>query len=678
MSGGKDSKGLQEFLGEAQDIVDELGRVLMEVDRSLAPGQPPEPHLVNAAFRSVHTLKGLSGLFGVASMAELSHDLEEVLDNIRMGRVQLDREFMDLLFEALDLLQRMMAAAQTGGEDPTEQAESLVARIRRGAASRQAPDVREIKDVELDSEVLGVLTEYEEHRLRQNIAQGSDLFFVRCSFELSSIDSDLETLKAALQPFGELITYLPSSDAADENRLDLEVLVASKADGGQLERAAADSGHEVSVRKVAQRRPSQPAAPPVEREEEPAETLVRSVSQTVRVDIRRLDGLMNVVGELNVLWNEMDGVIKRWTADTGRNELSRHAARTLRLLGRRVEELQTGILEVRMVPLEQLFDKLSRVVRKLSREAGKTVEFFVSGGETELDKLIVEELSDPLMHIIRNCMDHGIETQQERIRAQKSPEGMIALRAFQKGNHVVIEVEDDGVGIDRDRVMETAVQRGIVDQQITSEMTDREILNLIFAPGFTTRIEADAVSGRGVGMDVVKTNLARLSGLIDIQSSPAMGTKFILTLPVTLAIIQALVVRVAEQLYAVPLASVLEALAIRRSDIRTVERREVISLRRSTLPLVRLRQMFDLPAPSSNGERQFVIVVGMAQHRIGLVVDELRGQQDVVIKSLGPSLSSVPGIAGATELGDQRIALVLDLAALVDEAVHGEGRTEPG
>jgi two-component system chemotaxis sensor kinase CheA len=347
------------------------------------------------------------------------------------------------------------------------------------------------------------------------------------------------------------------------------------------------------------------------------------------------------------------------------------------LLGRRIEELQTGILEVRMVPLEQLFDKLSRVVRKLSREAGKPVEFFVSGGETELDKLIVEELSDPLMHIIRNCIDHGIEPEEERIQAQKSPEGMIALRAFQKGNHVVIEVEDDGVGIDTDKVMETAVERGIVDQQITSEMTDREVLNLIFAPGFTTRIEADAVSGRGVGMDVVKTNIARLSGLIDIKSSPAMGTKFILTLPVTLAIIQALVVKVGENLYAVPLASVLEALAIRRSDIRTVERREVITLRRSTLPLVRLREMFDLPPQSANGERQFVIVVGMAQHRIGLVVDELKGQQDVVIKSLGPSLSTIPGIAGATELGDQRIALVLDLAALVNEAVHGEGRIEP-
>jgi two-component system chemotaxis sensor kinase CheA len=273
------------------------------------------------------------------------------------------------------------------------------------------------------------------------------------------------------------------------------------------------------------------------------------------------------------------------------------------------------------------------------------------------------------MHIIRNCIDHGIESPAERQRAGKRAEGLVALRAFQKGNHVIIEIEDDGAGISPDEILQAALQKGLISPEAAAELSEREILNLIFLPGFTTRREADEVSGRGVGMDVVKTNLAKLSGLVDIQSRVGMGTKFILTLPITLAILRALVVRCADQLYAVPLNSVLEALSIRARQIKTVENREVITLRGATLPLLRLSTLFGLKPTEEQDEQHFVIVVGMAQHRVGLVVDELRGQQDIVIKSLGQALSSVPGIAGATELGTDRIVLVLDLAALVDEAL---------
>jgi two-component system chemotaxis sensor kinase CheA len=384
---------------------------------------------------------------------------------------------------------------------------------------------------------------------------------------------------------------------------------------------------------------------------------------------------MNLLGETNVLFSRLDSLTRQIMEEQQPTHAHRQSLRTLRLLKRRLDELQTGILDVRMVPLEQLFDKLSRIVRKMSREAGKPVEFFVSGAETELDKLIVEELSDPLMHIIRNCIDHGIEPPEVRKEAGKRPEGLVALRAFQKGNHVIIEVEDDGAGISPETVLSTALQKKLIGREAAADLSEREILNLIFLPGFTTRAHADETSGRGVGMDVVKTNLAKLSGLVDIQSTLGMGTKFILTLPITLAILRALVVRCADQLYAVPLNSVLEALSVSAGQIRTVENREVITLRGATLPLLRLSALFGLGSAPRQDEHHFVIVVGMAQHRVGLVVDELQGQQDIVIKSLGKALASVPGIAGATELGTERIVLVLDLAALVDEALSRLSRT---
>jgi two-component system chemotaxis sensor kinase CheA len=734
-------RNLEEFLGEAQELTDEMNRILMEIHHALTQNQEPPPNLVNGAFRATHTLKGLAGLFGLSAMAHLSHELEETLDSVRMGRITLDGRYLDLLFEAVELFGRMMAAADAGEPAPTDATENLVARLRQKTQRAEKPAPAAVSGVALDKEVLAVLTEYEEHRLKKNVEAGKNLFFVAASFDVSSIDSDLEKLKDTLQDHGEIITYLPSSDPVDENRIDLEILLATASDGETIERVATAPGFTVTVRLVARR--ADPVAPPVDQPPSPSaplaaeldipEPTLRSISQTVRVDIRRLDILMNLLGEINVQFSRLDDLSRQMGSLLPSSGLQRQALRSLRLLKRRLDALQNGILQVRMVPLEQLFDKLSRVVRKMSREAKKPVEFFVSGGETELDKLIVEELSDPLMHIIRNCIDHGIETAKIREQNGKRPEGMIALRALQKGNHVIIEIEDDGRGISAEQVAETADRLKLVSAERLAEMTEREVLNLIFLPGFTTRTKADAVSGRGVGMDVVKTNLTRLSGLVDIHSHPGMGTKFVLTLPITLAIIRALIVRTVDQLYAVPLNAVIEALSITPAQIKTVENREVMSLRGATLPLLRLATLFDLDTPSATPRspvtdfapasttssttssatssatspatssatspavaadrdrpadpvdatvapespaHHFVIVVGMAQHRVGLLVDELRGQQDIVIKSLGKALSRVPGIAGATELGDDRIVLVLDLAALVDEALSKLSRSQ--
>jgi two-component system chemotaxis sensor kinase CheA len=380
---------------------------------------------------------------------------------------------------------------------------------------------------------------------------------------------------------------------------------------------------------------------------------------------------MNIVGELAIARAGFQGILDGIKGDRSQVVLARALRHELRSLGRKLDELQAGILEVRMVPLGQMFDKLARVVRKISRDAGKEIRLTITGADTELDKLIVEELSDPLMHVIRNCIDHGIEKPEARAKAGKPEAGAIRIWAEQRGNHVVIAIEDDGAGLDERRLIEKAVARGLLDPAQARELSQREIYNLIFLPGVSTKEVADQMSGRGVGMDVVKTNIARLSGIIDISSQPGQGTRLTITLPITLAIIQALVVRAAGRTYAMPLNSVLESLLVTHNDVVTIERREVMSLRGQTLPLARLERVFALerganqPAPG----RQFVVVVGLAQHRIGLLVDELVGQQDIVIKPLGRALENVPGVAGATELGGQQTVLVLDVAAIVEEAI---------
>ncbi|RMG94798.1 MAG: chemotaxis protein CheA [Deltaproteobacteria bacterium] len=709
-------RNIEEFLSEAQEVVESFSRCLETLDRQLREGEV-DPDVVNSAFRAVHSLKGTAGIFGADAISQTSHVLESVLDRIRLGKAQLSPDVLDDLFAAVDVFSSQLEAYAAGKRDVAPPSDFLE-RLSSLAGASEAP-AEDASLAGLDPSVLGVLTEYEEHRLRENVRMGRTIFRVHALFDLAELDKGIETLKQKLKNFGEVITYLPSMDDTAPDRIALDVLVGSKCTLAEI--AAAVAGEDVEVHRTGEETGAQAVAtegadqggasvpspkipsgtlqPAMEHVATPAiapspsagaeddakdsatddagdEVGLRSLSQTVRVDLRRLDALMNLVGELRVVHASVGGVLDEAHADIP-SDVLRDLGLQLRTMERKLSMLQQAILDIRMVPIGHIFDKLGRVVRKISRETDKDVRLVVSGGDTELDKLIAEEISAPLVHMVRNCIDHGIESPTERVAAGKPAVGRIDLRAFPKGNRVVIEVEDDGRGMDWRAIRDRAVERGLIPPHEAEGLSPAAALELVFLPGFTTRDTTSTVSGRGVGMDVVKTNVTNLSGIIDVSTEPGRGTKFAITLPVSLAIIQALVVEAVGHTFCLPLSSVLEAALISESEILTVEGHEVVTMHGKTLPLLHLARLFELPGADRgylDPEQIHVVVIGVAQHRVGLVVDFLRGQQDVVVKPLGRALRGVPGVAGATELGANRTVLLLDVASLVQGALRDAAR----
>ncbi len=704
------SSGPGELVAEATEIVEALARDVSTLDQHR--GQEVEPDLVNGIFRAAHSLKGVASMFGQDELAHLAHAAEELLDRLRLGKAELSDAVVDALLESVDGMHALLSDVAHGSTEPAtlERARQIAERLQAVAGPSADAGADPLDELDLEPEVRAVLTEYEEHRLRENVKKGVALYKIRAAFDLSDFDQKLAQLNERLKPLGEVISTLPSAQPGDGTGIAFDLVFGAKRPRVEIDRAIEGLSATLTELNrrgqkpapVAEVRPArserkkrrgakgpriverpekpeertEPAPPPRARQE--IEPSLRSLTQTVRVDIRKLDALMNAVGELLLIKANVQRLADS-AQQAGAVAISRlwgqELARESRQLERRLEELQKGILEVRMVPLGQVFDKLARLVRRVARENGKEIDFVVSGGEVELDKLIVEELSDPLMHIIRNSIDHGIEPPDERVALGKSRRGVVTLEALQKGNHVVIEISDDGRGLDEQRIKSVAVQKGLVTAEQAREMSRREIQNLIFLPGFSTAQTVSELSGRGVGLDVVKTNLANMSGIIDVASEPNEGTTLTLTLPVTLAIIRALMVGVSGRVYALPLSSVMEIVSIVPEQIRTIERREVVTVRGQTLPFMPLARLFGLP--ESKLGRHFVVVVGLAQNRVGLAVDELLGQQDIVIKPLGGRLRHIPGVAGATDLGNRRTVLVLDVGALMEEIVKSERFAEP-
>lgn len=676
MTNGNDNSGkaVKDFLAEAEEIIDSLSIDLVGLSDCSESGDI-NPDLINSIFRGAHSLKGLAGMFGFAEISDLAHNLENLLDSLRLGKVNLNQAVLSVLFDSLDLLGTLVRDAGEGGGGEHNIAR-LVARIN-SCITTKAPSDQEspLARLGLSRQTLNTLTEYEEHRLLENVRKGRNIYSVNASFPLETFDQDLAELTELLKGCGEVISTLPSAGAEIGTNIDFDILYGSEKDVAGIS-AMVDRDSVVVILlgggvSAGEEAPRAIKSEPAQESDADQQTMTaKSFSRTVRVDIGKLDELMNIVGEL-VLSHSMIAALamrmKGSESSIHANELGKCA----KALQRKLSELQKGVMDIRMIPVGQLFDKMARIVRKLSREQGKKVDLKLFGVNTELDKLIIEDISDPLMHLIRNAVDHGIESTEERVRAGKDEKGTVTLSSYQKGNHVVIEVEDDGRGIDLERVKRKALGKGIIDS--VEGISDRDAMDLIFLPGFSTRDEISDISGRGVGMDVVRNNIAAVSGMVDIDSRLGSGSRVIITLPITLAIIKALIISSSGRPFAIPITSVLETLMISGKDILTVERKEVIQLREATLPLVRLGNYFGIDTPVECPEDSYVVVVGVAEKRLGILVDDLHCQQDIVIKSMGETFKSCRGISGAADLGDQRTILVIDAGGIINEVARGSG-----
>ncbi|NVN90532.1 MAG: chemotaxis protein CheA [Desulfuromonadales bacterium] len=681
-------RAAQDFLAEAEDIADKLAVNLAD----LADSDDLNPDLLNSVFRGAHSMKGLAGIFGFTGITELSHHMESLLDWLRLGKVSLTKPVIGLLLESQALLKSLLRDISKSGQPAhTDEVAACIARIR----DHLLPDAEDtfsssLEHLGLSRQVLNSLTEYEQHRLRHNLEKGENLYSIHASYGLDSFEGDLSRLTDALKSGGEIISTLPGADDNNETRIGFDILYGSSwrpedvkklldgADIQVLRLAASDSAAGSDIVRVTPRTVLTDSTPGTDDKgnaigetslysSRDSALSTKSTSRTVRVDIGKLDELMNIAAELTLTHASIADIALRLSKQ-GFSRLSIDLAKASRLLERRLSALRTGVVEIRMIPLGQLYEKLSLIVRGISREQGKKVDLKLTGADTELDKLIMEELSDPMMHIIRNAIDHGIEASEQRLAYGKNENGVIAISARQKGNHVVITVEDDGNGIDLDKVRAAALHNGLVSQ--TDCISDREALEFIFLPGFSTTDAISEVSGRGVGMDVVRNNISAMSGRIDIETAKGTGTRFTITLPVTLAITKALILTCAGRTYALPIASVHESLLLTDRDVLCVESGEAIQLREKTLPILGLDVFFGLDRPGVRPEEYYVVVAGIGEVCLGIVVDDLLGQQDIVIKSLGDSFRGVQGVCGAADLGDLGTILVLDVGDMINEALR--------
>ncbi len=546
---GLDEKARDEFLAEAQELVDGLGRDLLELEKAVSVGGRSSDR-INDLFRGVHSLKGIAGIFGAVRMAAVSHELEDLLDDLRLDRFAITPEVIDTLFRSIAVYGLILSSEQNGSPEPIAEVEAFVVSLG-SIARRPGAEPSLAARLDIDPAILGVLTEYEEHRLRTCVQAGLDLFRVSVTLAITALDTELDDIKLRLSPLGEIISYLPNEGAGDIDHIGLDIFLATSTPKEDVDHVLANIRAHISI--VERRRqpvddreqsrsrdlseydtlPPPGDKAPVSRVAPSEPPSLRSASQSVRVDIRKLESLMNYVNELASVRGALQRLAEE--GDLKGPELTLELTKIRRLFDRQLAQLQSGILEARLVPLSHVFDKLGRIVRQVSQDHDKRVNLVVAGSETEIDKVMAEELSDPLMHMVRNSIDHGIESREERNLAGKPQVGTIALNAFQKANFVVIEVQDDGRGIDPSHVLDSAISKGLVDRQLAAKFDENEILRLVFRSGFTTRTTVSDWSGRGVGLDVAQTNIASLGGLVDIRSELGTGTKITITIPTNIA-----------------------------------------------------------------------------------------------------------------------------------------------
>ncbi len=667
---------LDMFIEESKEHLQFMNEHLLELEKN-----PDNKDLINEIFRIAHTLKGMSGTMGFSKIASLTHEMENLLDAVRSDKMVVCSELVDLLFSCFDALDEyinnIINNGSEGEQDSTELIQQLNDKLngRNIIASTNSPKKNEdSKKNDLD--------EYVMNAIKSANSKGLNAYNLVITLSKSCL---LKSARAfivfnTLESYSEIIHSIPSTEDIEDEKFNLEfsltlitektkeeikndILMISEIDKVEINEIAfkdiidseenqvfIEDKEEIKTDKEEDFEATQNNGP-VAHEKKRATNII---GKTVRVDIDRLDNLMNLVSELIIIKTRLEdgGAIEK----DNMNE-------AIEYLERITTSLHDAVMKVRMVPIERVFNRFPRMVRDLAKELGKEIELEMTGEETEVDRTIIDEIGDPLIHLIRNSLDHGIESPEIRKERGKNAIGMLKLRAYPDGNNVVIELEDDGAGIDTDKVKRKAIERGLVTQAEAKELTEDKIIDLLFKPGFSTADSVSDVSGRGVGLDVVKSKIESINGIVEVETSYHKGSKFSIRLPLTLAIIQALLINIREEIYAIPLSSIREITPVQSKEIRKVQNQEVVLFRNKTLPIIRLNEVLGIH-DSEDNEEIIMVVVRKGEKEAGLIVDKLIGQQEIVIKSLGKYLVGIPYLAGATILGNGKISLILDVNSL--------------
>ena len=696
------SQYLEIFIDESEEPLQTLSDCIMVLEK-----EPDNTDTINEVFRAAHSLKGMAGTMGFKRMQHLTHDMENVFQEVRSDHIKVTSGMIDLLFKCLDALEGYVDNIKSTSDEGTEDNEVIIKELNdfiaktEGAEETGNTETSEAKEAAPEStqeEKAGQekieLTNDEKKAIREAESNGQHIYVMTVHIQKDCL---LKAARAflvfkAVEDFGQILVYRPSSQDIEDEKFEFEFsfflaseesedkIVAVAKAVSEIEKVDAEEIHLDEYVKEAEAQEEQQAKEATaEQKEAPAEapkaaekkapaanakkqTNAKPVTgRTVRVDIEKLDALMNQVSELIIAKNSLVSISSNESGEYQNQSFHEQ----IEYLERITTNLHESVMKVRMVPIESVVNKFPRMIRDLSRKLGKKMELYMTGEDTELDRTVVDQIGDPLQHLLRNSADHGLEDNATRVERGKPEVGSIFLKAFQEGNNVIIEVGDDGNGIDVAAVRDKAVERGVITAEQAENMSQKEIINILFLPSFSMAKKITDISGRGVGLDVVKSNIEALGGDVEVRTQLGEGTTFIVRLPLTLAIIQALMVEIRDEKYAIALGSISNIESIPVNEIKYVQAQEVIHLRGAVIPLIRLDQVLDMEEKQEEPENLTVVIVKKGDSLAGLVVDNLIGQQEIVIKSLGKYINNNKIISGATILGDGEVALILDVNTLM-------------
>jgi len=667
---------LEVFIEESKEHLQSCNEKLLELENN-----PTDLSIVNEIFRSAHTLKGMSATMGYEDLANLTHQMENVLDAIRNGKLKVTAEILDVVFASVDDLEEMVFSIAEGGngkKDVTKVVEMLK-QIENGESIAENPESTSDLASQHSLQSIQSYDDYENAVIQQSKEQGFSAYELTvtlradCLLKAARVFMVFEILELA----GEVIKSVPSVELLEEEKFDRTFTVAlvTKESSEDLKNKVMKVSEiekvftqpipnhvtSTTAETIEGNEHELPEKHEVEQAVGEVKTATKQVtatsSKTIRVNIERLDILMNLFEELVI----DRGRLEQISRELKNSELNETVERMSRISG----DLQNIILNMRMVPVETVFNRFPRMIRQLAKDLNKKINLEIVGAETELDRTVIDEIGDPLVHLLRNAIDHGIEMPEERVKNGKSEEGHVVLSAYHSGNHVFIEIEDDGAGINRERVLKKALDRGVVTDQVAATLTDKQVYELIFSSGFSTAEKISDISGRGVGLDVVKNTIESLGGTVSVDAEEGKGSLFSIQLPLTLSIISVMLVELRNEKYAIPLSSIIETAVIKKEDILQAHNQKVIDFRGKIVPLVFLSEIFEAPEATENEDFVSLIIVRKGEKMAALVVDSFIGQQEVVLKSLGNYLNAVFAISGATILGDGQVALIVDCNALI-------------